>query len=325
MIRRREFITLLGGAATWPLAAHAAGLRPRIAVLSINSAQDERKNIGAFVDGLRTLGYIASQNVDIDYRYAGHDTGRLKPLAQELIALKPDVALANSPSPAVAVQSIAPNLPIVCPQISDFLVPSLVANYARPGGSVTGMASQVEGVATKLLELALDAVPGAVRIGFLANPAGASMALWVQQVEAAARARGVAVLIQEARTPDDLAPAFAGLAKQQSQAVIVPANGLFSTQATRIVQLALAARLPMIVAYPQDVEAGGLASYGVDGHENYRRTAAYVDKILKGAKPGDLPIEFPTKLVLAINLKTAKALGLEIPPTLLARADEVIE
>ena len=115
------------------------------------------------------------------------------------------------------------------------------------------------------------------------------------------------------------------MAKQQSQAVIVPANGLFSTQATRIVQLALAARLPMIVAYPQDVEAGGLASYGVDGRENYRRTAAYVDKILKGAKPGDLPIEFPTKLVLAINLKTAKALGLEIPPTLLARADEVIE
>ena len=187
------------------------------------------------------------------------------------------------------------------------------------------MASQVEGVATKLLELALDAVSGAVRIGFLSNPAGASMALWVQQVEAAARARGVAVLVQEASTPGDLAPAFGGLAKQQSQAVIVPANGLFSTQATRIVQLALAARLPTIVAYPQDVEAGGLASYGVDARENYRRTAAYVDKILKGAKPGDLPIEFPTKLVLAINLKTAKALGLEIPPTLLARADEVIE
>ena len=201
-IGRRSFITLLGGAAAaWPLAARAAGLRPRIAVLSINSEQWERKNIAAFVDGLRALDYVTSQNVDIDYRYAEGDTTWLKPLAQELIALKPDVALANSPSPAVAVQSVAPSLPIVCPQISDFLVPSLVANYARPGGSVTGMASQVEGVATKLLELALDAVPGVVRIGFLSNPAGASMALWVQQVEAAARARGVAVLIQEARTP----------------------------------------------------------------------------------------------------------------------------
>jgi putative ABC transport system substrate-binding protein len=235
------------------------------------------------------------------------------------------MALANSPSPAVAVQSVAPRLPIVCPQISDFLVPSLVVNYARPGGSVTGMASTVEGVATKLLELALDVVPGSTRIGFLANPAGASMALWVQQVETAARARGVTLLIQEARTPDDLAPAFDGLAKQRSQAVIVPANGLFQTERTRIVQLALGARLPTIMAYPQDVEAGGLASYGVDARENYRRAAAYVDKILKGAKPGDLPIEFPTKLMLAINLKTARALGLEVPLHLQQLADEVIE
>jgi hypothetical protein len=194
-VRRREVLTLLGGAAAaWPLAARAAGPRPRIAVLSINSEQDERKNIAAFVDGLRALGYVTSQNVDVDYRYADGDTTRLKPLAQELIAFKPDVALANSPSPAVAVQSVAPRLPIVCPQISDFLVPSLVVNYARPGGSVTGMASTVEGVATKLLQLALDAVPGSTRIGFLANPAGASMALWVQQVETAARARGVIVV-----------------------------------------------------------------------------------------------------------------------------------
>jgi putative tryptophan/tyrosine transport system substrate-binding protein len=233
--------------------------------------------------------------------------------------------LANSPSPAVAVQSVAPNLPIVCPQISDFLVPSLVANYARPGGSVTGMAFTVEGVAAKLLELALDAVPGSTRIGFLANPAGASMALWVQQVETAARARGVTLLIQEARRPDDLAPAFDGFAKQRCQAVIVPANGLFQTERTRIVQLALAARLPTIWANPQDVEVGGLASYGVDARENYRRAAAYVDKILKGAKPADLPIEFPTKLMLAINLKTARALGLEVPLHLQQLADEVIE
>src|SRR5215467_3581342 len=262
-LRRRDFITLMGGvAAAWPLAARAAEPRPRIAVLSINSEPDERKNVAAFVDGLRALGYVTSQNLDIDFRYAEGDTTRLKPLAQELLAFKPDVAFANSPSPAVAVQSVAPRLPIVCPQISDFLVPSLVVNYARPGRSVTGMASTVEGVATKLLELALDAVPGSTRIGFLANPAGASMALWVQQVETAARVRGVTLLIQEAHAPNDLTPAFDGLAKQRSQAVIVPANGLFQTERSRIVQLALAARLPTIMAYPQDVQVGGLASYG---------------------------------------------------------------
>ena len=262
-MKRRAFITLLGGAAAaWPLAARAAGPRPRIAVLSVNSVQDERKNIAAFVDGLSALGYVASQNIEIDYRYAEGDTTRLKPLAQELIALKPDVALANSPSPAIAIKGVAPNLPIVCPQISHFLVPSLVANYARPGGSVTGLAFTVEGVATKLLELALDAVPGSTRIGFLANPEGASMALWVQQVETAARVRGVTLLIQEARTPNDLTPAFDGLAKQRSQAVIVPANGLFQIERTRIVQLALTARLPTIMAYPQDVEAEGLQATG---------------------------------------------------------------
>src|SRR5262245_57946233 len=195
-MRRRAFITLLGGAAAaWPLAARAAGPRPRIAVLSINSEQDERKNIAAFVDGLRALGYVTSQNVDIDYRYAEGDTTRLKPLAQELIAFKPDVAFANSPSPAVAVHSVAPRLPIVCPQISDFLVPHLVVNYRCTGGTATGMASTVEDMATKRLELALDAVPGSTRIGFLANPAGASMALWLQQIETAARARGVTLLI----------------------------------------------------------------------------------------------------------------------------------
>jgi putative ABC transport system substrate-binding protein len=312
-MRRREFITLLGGAAvSWPLGARAAGPRPRIAFLSIGSAQGVGKDVAAFVEGLRAVGYVEGQTVDIDYRFAEGDTTRLKALAQELIALKPDLALANAPSPTVAVNSVAPGLPIICPQIGDVLVPSLAASYARPGGSVTGIAAYVEGLASKLLELALDAVTGSVRIGFLANPAGASMALWAQQVEAAARTRGVAVLIQEARTPDDLAPAFDGFAKQQAQAVIVPTNGLFETETKRIVQLALAARLPAIMAYPESVEAGGLASYGIDVRENYRRAAAYVDKVLKGAKPGDLPIEFPTKLVLAINLKTAKALGLII-------------
>jgi putative ABC transport system substrate-binding protein len=208
---------------------------------------------------------------------------------------------------------------------STFSENALAASYARPGGTVTGIASYVEGLLGKVLELALEALPGSTRIGFLANPAGASMGLWAQQVEAAARARGVAVLFQEARTADELLRAFEGFAKRQAQAVIVPSNGLFNSQVTRIAELALAARLPTVTTYPHLLEAGGLASYGVDVRENFRRAAAHVDKILNGAKPGDLPIEFSTRIVLVINLRTAKALGVNIPPLLIARADEVIE
>jgi putative tryptophan/tyrosine transport system substrate-binding protein len=328
-VNRREFITLIGGAAAYallcPLAARAAGLRPRIAVLTLNSARDEGKVIAAFLEAMRALGYTADQTMDIDYRHAEGDTNRLKSLAQELIALKPDVALANSPSPAFALKSIAPALPIVCPQLSDSVLPGLAASYARPGGSVTGIATYVEGLAGKLFELALEVVPGSARIGFLVNPAGASMALFERQAKTAAHDRGVTLLSQEARTADDLVPAFDGFVRERVQAVVIPTNGLFVTNGRRIAQLAIAARLPTIHAYARDVEAGGLASYGVDVRENTRRSAGYVDKILKGAKPGDLPIEFPTKVELVINLKTAKALGLTVPATLLARADEVIE
>jgi putative ABC transport system substrate-binding protein len=328
-MRRREFITLTGcvaaSALLRPRVARAQRRRPRIALLSLNSARDEGEIITNFVDAMSALGYVAGQTVDIDYRYAEGDTTRLKPQAQELLALKPDVALVTSLSPARAVKSVAPDLPIVCPGLSDATFPSLAASYARPGGSVTGIASSVENMYEKLLELALDMVPGLVRIGFLVNPAGAAMELYAQQIEAAARARGVALLTQQARTPGDLAPAFNGFSKQQVQAIIVPANGLFVNQGERIAQLAIAERLPTIFPDFRDVQAGGLASYGVDVRENYRRAAVYVDKILKGAKPGDLPIEFPTKLALIINLKTAKTLGLTIPAAMLGRADEVIE
>jgi ABC-type uncharacterized transport system substrate-binding protein len=325
LLKRRQFITLLGGATAWPLVARAQqpDRMRRVAVLTLNSAQDEGKVIAAFLDAMRD--YAVGQTVDIDYRYAEGDTNRLKPLAQELVALKPDVAFANSPGPAFAFKGVAPALPIVCPQLSDSVVPGLAESYARPGGSVTGIATYVEGLAGKLLELAIEAVPGSVRIGLLANPAGASMTFFERQIVQAARGRDVTLLPQEARTPDDLAPAFDGFVRQQAQAVIIPTNGLFVTNGRRIARLAVAARLPTIHAYPRDVEAGGFASYGVDVRENTRRAAGYVDKILKGAKPGDLPIEFPTKIVLVVNLKTAKAIGLAVPPMLLARADEVIE
>jgi putative ABC transport system substrate-binding protein len=325
-MRRRDFVTLLGGTvATWPLAARAQQPRPRIAVLSIASARSEDKFNAAFVDGLRNLGHLEGRTVEINHRYAEGDPTRLTILAQELFALKPDLAVVNSISPAVAFKSVAPRLPIVCPALADSAMPSLAASYARPGGSVTGIASSVEDLYAKLFELALDMVAGLVRIGFLANPGGGSMALYARQVETAASARGVEMLKQDARTSGDLASAFDNFAKKRTQAVVVPANGLFVANAPRIVELALAARLPTIFPDERGVGAGGLASYGIDLRENWRRAAIYVDKILKGAKPGDLPIEFPTKLVLALNLKAAKALGITIPPMLLARTDEVIE
>ena len=324
-MKRREFITLLGGAAAaWPLAAQAAGKRPRIGVLTLLSAQDERGQIAAFVAGMRELGYVAGQTYDIDYRYTEGDTERLRPLARELIALAPDVIFASEPSPARAVKALAPNLPIVCPNLGDHLH-DLFASYARPGGSVTGIARNVEGVNAKLVELAHDAVPGLMRVGLLVNPTGAIRGLFESQVVAAARERGMTTLVEEASQSDALAPALDRIAKAGAQVLIVQPNGLFINQRNTIPRRALAAGLPTIFDNRGDVEAGGFMSYGVNQSEGSGRAAAFVDKILKGAKPGDLPIEFSTKIEMVINVKTARALGLAVPPTLLARADEVIE
>ena len=315
---RRQFITLLGAAAAaWPLAG-AADARPRIAFLALRESVHL-----AFVDGLRRLGYAQGRNLDIDYRYG--DVEKLKALAQELIALRPDILVADSPSAAIAFKSVAPTLPIVCLALTDAAIPDLFASHARPGGNVTGMAQSVEGITGKLVEVALEIIPGARRIGFLSNPRGASMPLFAESVDVAARARGIAVLTEEVATGGELASAFDRFGKQGAQAVIVPVNGLFFSQGMQIAQLALAARLPTVGAERRYIEAGLLASYGIDQRESYRRGASYVDRILKGAKPGDLPIEFPTRIELTINLKTAKALGLALPPSLITRADEVIE
>ena len=308
----------------WPMVARAAET-PRIGLLTLQGPQDPGERIGSFVKGLRSLGYVEHQTVNIDYRYASGDTNPLRPFARELIDLKPNILFAGEPSAARALKSVSSTLPIVCPTLSEALLPELAASYARPGGNVTGIAVVVEDVTGKQLELATEILPGLVRIGFLSNPAGASMQLFARKIDGDARARGIKVSTEEARTPDDLESAFDHLAKQQVEAVIVPANALFLNQHIRIAQLALANRLPTIFPERADVESGGLASYGVDQRETYGRAASYVDRILKGAKPGDLPIEFPTKLELVVNLKTAKALGLEVPPSVLARADEVIE
>jgi ABC transporter substrate binding protein len=229
-MRRRKFITLLGGAAAaWPLAG-AADARPRLAFLGLGAQQNVQHL--SFFDGLRRLGYAQGRNLDIDHRYG--DVEKLKPLAQELIALKPDILVADSPSGAIAFKSVAPTLPIVCLALTDAGIPDLFASYARPGGNVTGMAQSVEGVTGKLVEVALEIIPGARRIGFLSNPRGASMPLFAESVDIAARARGIAVLTEQVATGGELASVFARFGKQGVQAVIVPVNGLFFSEVTSV-------------------------------------------------------------------------------------------
>ena len=323
-IGRRQFISALGGATiAWPLAARAAAVRPRIGVLLLSSAEYDAPNIAALRDGLQRLGHVEGQSVDIDYRYSDGNTKGLTALAQELVRLKPDVVLADAPRPTMAVKRIAPSLlPIVNTSFNDALVPDLAASFAHPGGSVTGIAADVEGLFGKLTELALDVIPGTTKIGFLSNPAGASTARFEQQTRSVAQARGVEVRTEQVEKLDDVDGAFQRLSGAKVQAIIVPRNGLLNSGQKRIVELEMALRLP---SFFSERVTGGFASYGVNQAENFRRAATYIDKILKGAAPSDLPIEFPTKLELVINLKTAKALGLTVPPTVLSRADEVIE
>jgi len=225
----------------------------------------------------------------------------------------------------VAAHNATSALPIVCPSLSDSVVPRLAVSYAHPGGNVTGVSTIVEGITGKLVDLALDVIPVAKRIGLLVNPAGASTEINRQQVLSAAQGRGVEAVIAEAGTSDGLRSAFQQLAAATVQVVIVPPNAFIALVTPLLLQLALAQRLATIFGDRQAVFDGGLASYGVNYEENFQRAAIYIDKILKGASPGDLPIEFPTKVELVINLKTAKALGLTIPSTVLARADDVIE
>jgi putative tryptophan/tyrosine transport system substrate-binding protein len=325
MNRWRPMAMLAGTALALMLAGGAAEGRPRIAFLDLRGPQQSAQLTAAFIDGLRRLGYAEGRDVDVDYRNAVGNVERLKPLAQELIALKPDILVAASPSAARVSKTVAPTLPIVCLALTDAVIPDLIASYARPGGNVTGMAQSVESLTGKLVEVALEIVPGAARIGFLSNSAGASMRFFAESVDAAARTRSIAVLTEEVSVPSELALAFDRFGKQGVQAVIVPVNGLFFAESAKIAQLALTARLPMIAADREYIEAGLLASYGINQRESFRRGAGYVDRILKGARPGDLPVEFPTRIELTINLRTAKALGLSVPPSLISRADEVFE
>jgi putative tryptophan/tyrosine transport system substrate-binding protein len=326
-MRRRDFITLLGGTVAWPLAARAqvSHRRPLIAFLSGGTRAASLGFVDAFLVGMRELGYVEGSNFDIVYRYADGYAERLPTLAKEVVGLKPDVILAPATGQAVAAKKATGTIPIVTPALADAVHLGLVASDARPGGNVTGLTPYVEGLPAKQLELAREVVPGASRIGVLNDADDPKAAPQWQELQAAGRALGVSVTAADVHTPDDLVGAIRALANQNPNVVIVLQTSMLLSQRQKIAGLEEAMRLPMVYGYREHVVDGGLISYGVDLRNCFRRSAAYVDKILKGTPAGDLPVEFPTKLELVINLKTAKLLGVGIAPTLLARADEVIE
>ena len=278
-----------------------------------------------FCKGCASRGHIEGRDIDIVYRYADGYAQRLPTLAEELVRLKPNVILAPATAQAVAAKNATTTIPIVTPALADAVHLGLVASEARPKGNVTGITPYVAGLPAKQIELAREVVPRARKIGVLGDINDPKAAPQWLELQDAGRALGIDVIAAEARTPNDLAGAFQALADQRPDAVIVLQTSMLLSERRKIAELEAATRLPVIYGYREHVVDGGLISYGVDLRDCFRRSAVYVVKILNGTAPGDLPVEFPTKVELIINLKTARALGIEIPPTLLARADEVIE
>jgi putative tryptophan/tyrosine transport system substrate-binding protein len=329
--RRRQFITLLGGAAvawTSPLAALAQALdkRPwRIAYIGGNSRAATDKIVVAFLDGMRARGYVEGRDFEMDYRWAEGHLERMSSIAEELVRSKPDLILASIVPAAVAASAATKTIPIVCPFLADPIHLGLIKSDARPGGNVTGLLLFVEGLPGKQLELVLDLIPGATKIGLAVNPDNANNLSQRRELETAIAAKAIKIVSIEVRTPENVDSIVPTLAKERVDAAIVLRDTVFFSQRARLAASAMAVRLPTVYGFREHVEDGGLISYGISASENFRRAADYVVKILKGAKPGDLPIEFPTRLELVINLKTAKTLGIDVPPTLIARADDVIE
>jgi putative ABC transport system substrate-binding protein len=327
LLKRRDVITLIGGAAAWPLAARAqvSTKRPLVAWLSLGTQPGSFVFVDAFLQGMRELGYAEGRDFDIMYRFADGYIERLPTLADEVVRLHPAVILAPASGPAVAAKKATAAIPIVTPALADAVHLGLVASEARPGGNVTGIAPYVAGLPAKQMELAREVVPGAARIGVLANSSDPKAPPQLQELEAVGQELGVKVAVADVRAPDGLDGAFQMLVQQRIDVLIVLQTSMLLTERRRIAELAAATRLPTIYGYREHVDDGGLISYGVDLRACFRRGAYYVQKILSGVAPGDLPVEFPTKLELVVNLKTARAIGVEMSPLMLARADEVIE
>jgi ABC-type uncharacterized transport system substrate-binding protein len=284
----------------------------------------EASRIESFRHGLRALGYIDGQNIAIEERYTDGERERLPNLAADLVRQKVDVIVVDGTLAAIAAKAATTTIPIVLVLASDPVGSGLVASLARPGGNVTGMSALYAELSGKQLQILKEAVPGASRVAILGNPANPAMALGLQGAQTTARALAIQLDVLEARTPSDLEKAALALAKDRAKALLTLPDPLFSNERLQLVALAAKRRVPAIFSPKDFVEAGGLISYGPNVPDQFRRAATFVDKILKGSSPADLPIEQPTMFELAVNLKAAKALGLTIPQSILVRADEVI-
>ena len=326
-MKRREFITLLGGAgAAWPLVARAQQSAKvyRVGYLGSGLPAFWATRVEALRTGLRGLGYVEDKNIVIEFRWAER-VDRLPDLAADLVRMNVDVIFAPSSTEVEPARQATKTIPIVFATHADPVGIGHVASLPRPGGNITGLAMLLTDLAAKELEILEEAVPQATRIGVLWNPTTPSHPPAVQAVKDAAEKLGVTLQMVPARTAEDFDGAFASMVSERVSAFLVLASPLILSYRARLADLALKYRLPSIFGQREPVEAGGLMSYAADLNDLTRRAAVYIDKILKGAKPADLPVEQASKYELVINLKTAKALGLEMPPTVLARADEVIE
>ena len=325
MIRRREFIVALGGAAAWPLAVRAQQpAMPMVAFLNSGSPDGYAPMVAAFRPGLKETGYVESQNVAVEYRWAEGQYDRVPLMALELVGRQVAVIVGNTPG-VLAIKRAITTIPIVFTTGSDPVQTGLVASLARPGGNVTGVTQLHVEVAPKRLELAHELVPTATLIGVLVNPANPLTEALLRDLQVAARILGVQLHVLHASTEPDLDTVFATLVGQRVAALVISTDSFFVSRAEQLGALALRYAVPAILQDRAFVAAGGLMSYGSSTPDSYRLAGVYTGRILKGEKPGDLPVMQPTNFELIINLKTAKALGLAIPLTLLGRADEVIE
>jgi putative tryptophan/tyrosine transport system substrate-binding protein len=325
-MRRRDFITLLGTAVTWSLAARAqqSAKLPLIGFLGQSAPSSENQRLTAFVQRLRELGWTEGRNIVIEVRWAQARPERAAEFAAEFVRLKADVIVTSGTPQVLAIKQVTSVVPIVFAVAGDPVGTGLVASLARPGGNITGLSVLATDLAGKRIELLREVVPNLRRLGIIGNAGNPLILQEMSEYRAAASMLGLEVAVFEIRQAEDIAPTFE-LLKGRAEALYVCQDLLTLANRVRINTLALGARLPVMLASREQVEAGGLMSYGPDFLDLFRRSADYVDKILRGAKPADLPVEQPTKFDFVLNLTTAKALGVMMPPSLLARADEVIE
>jgi putative ABC transport system substrate-binding protein len=329
MIRRREFVTLLGSAAAWPVTARAqqpARMR-RIGVLMVGDENDPlaKARVSAFTQALADLGWNNGRNVRIDLRWAGGDTNRSLALAQELVALQPDIILTSGTLATAAVQRETRTIPIVFASVTDPVAQRIVARLDRPSGNVTGFASLEATLGGKWLELLSEIAPGLKRAAIMFNPDAALVSAYMPSLETAAPSLKVALIPAPVHSDVEIETAIIAFGRERGGGLVVLPDGFMNVHRAPIISAAARNNVPAIYWNPDFARDGGLLSYGPDPVDIYRRAATYVDRILRGAKPAELPVQLPTKFEMVLNLKTAKALGLAVPPSILLRATEVVE